>query len=214
MFEWIKKYKALIILTTIIILLGIPFLIHVLFKIKLSEECFITAEWSAGELLGYYGAILTFLGTLVLGFLALHQNQLIKEESDKYTQLMLAKELERNVPRFSVTVVSMLGWADKLEFYLENISENVANNIVISNAKILTADSNIYWEGDNQITLAMIPSASSSKITLGNPEIKEVGSFFKIEMSCKDKYNDTHSYLITGECNGKNEFPIFQITEV
>ena len=41
------------------------------------------AEWSAGDALGYYGAVLSFLGTVILGALALYQNHIIKEEANK-----------------------------------------------------------------------------------------------------------------------------------
>ena len=44
---------ALICVVILLLLMGIPFV----------------AEWSAGDALGYYGAILSFLGTVVLGAL-------------------------------------------------------------------------------------------------------------------------------------------------
>ena len=46
------------------------------------SEAFV-AEWDAGDALGYYGAILSFIGTVVLGALALYQNRIIKTEAEK-----------------------------------------------------------------------------------------------------------------------------------
>lgn len=93
MFEWIKKNKFLIILLSALILVGIPLTIHVLFKMT-SSASFWAAEWSAGEFLSYYGAILAFIGTVALGALALHQNEVFSKQNDKLMQL-------QNVPYFS-----------------------------------------------------------------------------------------------------------------
>jgi hypothetical protein len=40
--------------------MGIPFVINILFKINATTDIFV-AEWSVGDALGYYGAILSFL---------------------------------------------------------------------------------------------------------------------------------------------------------
>ena len=48
--------------------MGVPFVINILFKINATTDILV-AEWSAGDALGYYGAILSFLGTVVLGAL-------------------------------------------------------------------------------------------------------------------------------------------------
>lgn len=55
------------------------------------SEAFV-AEWDAGDALGYYGAILSFIATVVLGALALYQNRIIKTESDKKTALAEEQE--------------------------------------------------------------------------------------------------------------------------
>ena len=53
-------------------------IIHCLFKIHPTEDYdFFVAEWSAGELLQYYGGVLAFSGTVILGALSLHQNEII-----------------------------------------------------------------------------------------------------------------------------------------
>ena len=59
-----KKHKKLIAFITFMIIFGIPFIIHVLFKLHSNIDFFV-AEWTAGELLSYYGSILAFLGTVI-----------------------------------------------------------------------------------------------------------------------------------------------------
>ena len=96
MFEWIKKHKALFFIICVIVLIaliGVPFVINLLFKADTNINVF-QAEWSAGDALGYYGAVLSFLGTVILGALALYQNHMIKEEADKKAALLEEKEQE------------------------------------------------------------------------------------------------------------------------
>lgn len=88
MSEWIRKHKLFVMIILFCILVGGPLVIHCLFKIQLPEKySFFIAEWSAGELLQYYGGGLAFLGTVVLGALSLHQNEIIRQESDKRIEL-------------------------------------------------------------------------------------------------------------------------------
>ncbi|MGM9936590.1 MAG: hypothetical protein ACI38A_04545 [Candidatus Ornithomonoglobus sp.] len=80
--KWINKHKKLI-AAFIILLVFLPIaIIHILFKWH-SNCSFIEAEWEAGEVLGYFGDVLSFVGTVVLGYVAIAQtekaNQLNKE---------------------------------------------------------------------------------------------------------------------------------------
>ena len=81
MFERIKKHKGLCIIiiciAAFVVVIGVPFGINLLFKIQSNINIF-EAEWTAGDALGYYGALLSFIGTVVLGALALYQNHIIK----------------------------------------------------------------------------------------------------------------------------------------
>ena len=49
-------------------------IIHILFKWK--SNCYwIEAEWNAGDALGYFGDVLSFVGTVVLGYIAVKQTE-------------------------------------------------------------------------------------------------------------------------------------------
>lgn len=130
MFNWTKKHKKLIAFIIFLIIFGIPFIIHVLFKLHSNIDFFV-AEWTAGELLSYYGSILAFLGTVILGALSLYQNQIIKQESDKRTELLEQRERESNMPKFRFNFRCSQRDNSRLNFNIENISPNVANNIML-----------------------------------------------------------------------------------
>lgn len=94
MFDWIKKHKIFVFIIAITVTLGVPVIIHIVFKID-SGISFLEAEWEAGDVLAYYGSILSFIGTVVLGALALYQNKLIKEESEKRADIQCRMEYEK-----------------------------------------------------------------------------------------------------------------------
>ena len=99
--DWIKKHRFMLILLFVFLVVCVPLIIHIIFKIP-SEHSFFAPEWSAGELLSYYGAILAFAGTVFLGALALYQNDLFKKQNDKIMQL-------QNVPYFSYVGLEFTG---------------------------------------------------------------------------------------------------------
>lgn len=74
---------AVIILLPIIVL-------HLLFKIR--TDCYwIQADWQSGDVLGYFGDVLSFIGTIILGYIAIIQaekanqlsNELLKIEKNR-----------------------------------------------------------------------------------------------------------------------------------
>lgn len=213
MFEWLKKHKILIVIISIIVILGIPFLIHILFKIHPHNNFFV-AEWTAGDLLSYYGSILAFLGTVILGALALYQNSIIKEESDRRNALIEQREHDSNMPKFSAAYTLANGNIANLRFEIKNISENIANELAIYEIKILKPNNDVFWKSDKSYSFSSISSESSVKIELSNPAIYENGYIFSMEMCAKDKYNEQHTYMIRGICEKVNDFPKFKIIEI
>ena len=63
----------------IVFVIGIPLLINLAFKIK-APFSLLVAEWTAGDLLNFYGAVMVFIGTACLSALALHQNNVFKNK--------------------------------------------------------------------------------------------------------------------------------------
>lgn len=113
--KWInghKKFSVFLILITVLI----PIIVtHILFKIK--TGCgWIIAEWEAGDILGYCGDILSFLGTIILGYVAICQTQKANDISEKLMELDLVKmkpcfDLE-NSQRF---FMSLIGDTNKMK---------------------------------------------------------------------------------------------------
>lgn len=213
MFEWIKKHKVFLIFISISSLVVVPLVIHILFKFDV-ENSFFSAEWTAGEFLGYYGSVLSFVGTVVLGALALYQNKLIKDESEKHEQTLISQEHERNMPKFSVNASGSNGNCLKLSIKICNNSENIASNIDIYDAKILTPEQKLLWQAEKPQHLQIIAPMKDVEVKFDNPSIDQYESLFIIYMKCEDKYNDMHKYEIFGIYHESDPFPKFEIKEI
>ena len=98
-------------------------------KIPAISEAFV-AEWDAGDALGYYGAILSFIGTVVLGALALYQNHIIKTEADKKAALAEEQEHAENMPRFFMHFGGASGFCGSLKFVIMNVSSNIIQRLL------------------------------------------------------------------------------------
>ena len=211
-FDWIKKHWIIVLLLTFVVVLGVPIGIHLLFKIH-PRVSFFSAEWSAGDALNYYGSILSFIGTVVLGALALYQNRLIKTEADKRAAILEEKEHEKNMPKFVATSRSCNGNCSNLHFDIKNISENTATEIIVFDIHISSGDGRHLWTSSQPYSFASIPANSQVDVKLNNIPIQD-GSIFSMQMQCRDKYSELHQYSITGIYYIKNNFPKFTITEI
>lgn len=90
--NWIKTNKIKTLLYTILLLLGPLIIVHLLFKWNSGCD-FISAEWSAGDLIAYIAGFETFIGTVVLGIIAVWQSDRANITNDNL--LNLTKENER-----------------------------------------------------------------------------------------------------------------------
>ena len=212
MFDWLKRHKILITIISFVIIFGVPLIIHVLFKIK-APNSFWVAEWSAGDLLSYYGSILAFLGTVVLGILALYQNHIIKIESDRRTELLEQMEYERNIPKFSAFSNGTQGRKSHLKFNIQNISENIASEVKLYNIKIFSPNNDIIWKSNDDYQYPCIPSNGIYQVDLKNPGLEEEGCIFFLELQCTDKFNKLHKFEIKGLCQKGENYPAFKVTK-
>jgi hypothetical protein len=74
MFDWINKHKKKIIIGTVLAVVVVPVIIHIIFKIP-AFNSFLEAEWSAGDMLTYYGALLAGVLAIIGVFLTVMYSQ-------------------------------------------------------------------------------------------------------------------------------------------
>lgn len=217
MFERIKKHKGLCIIiiciAAFVVVIGVPFGINLLFKIQSNINIF-EAEWTAGDALGYYGALLSFIGTVVLGALALYQNHIIKQEADRRALLVEKREHIENMPKFHMQFRSCFGFGNKIEFSISNISENIAYGIRIYDIRIREKETTL-WESEKVYNKASLASKNEYKVSTDSPEIKDVDEFSLTAcMSCKDKYEQRHDYFLKMSCSKPNKYSCDAVKEL
>lgn len=186
-----KKKIILSIVGICFAIIGIPIIIHILFKMNLGIK-WIEAEWTAGEFLAYYGNVLSFLGTIVLSSLALWQNKKIKDESDRHTRYLEKLEIDKNTPQFIVKKMVSGPNNSNLEISINNISDNVAYSVQIFNFKLCSLEK-ILWETEKCWNYQAIKPNEQVNLQLNNLAITEE-LLLKFEMQSFDKFFIIHYY--------------------
>lgn len=194
-------------------IVGIPAGIHIIFSIHTTNE-FLTAKWTAGELLSYYGSVLTFAGTVSLGALSIYQTQKISQESDKRAQLLDQKEHDKELPKIVLKNNAANGNANKLRVALKNISENLATNIMVYNIHITDQNGEVMWSGDKKYSFDAIAGMREVQFGLENPAIRD-GQKILIEYCYMDKFNYKHCIEAVGimDTQKNKSFPTFSERE-
>jgi uncharacterized membrane protein len=215
MFDWMKKHQQAVIISAIItifvLIFLVPFVINLLFKLK-SNGIF-SAEWSAGDFLQYYGSLLTFASTVILSLLVLWQNKTIRDETEKRTELAAEMEIIKNMPKFSCKSNVSNGYVSKLRFTVTNVSENVANDFLVCNIKIIDEQEETFWSTTTEYRLDALLGDKEFMIELNNPALEKDGLSFCFNIKCKDKFNYERVYDVIGKCEKRNTHPRFKVIE-
>lgn len=167
----------LICVAILLLLIGVPLVINVLFKVPAVADMFV-AEWDAGDALGYYGAILSFIGTVVLGALALYQNHIIKAEADRKAALAEEQEHAENMPRFFLRLYGASGFCGKLKIAIMNVSNNIAYDINLYDIKLEQGSKTIWEYKDTYGSPVINPQKTSRFKRKHHPRITTKTSFF------------------------------------
>lgn len=153
-----------------------PVIINELYR----RETFYITEWGANEVFVFYGAVLTFIGSLFLGGVATFQNNKLSVLNER----MLRIEENKNCPYIEITTSDMKQqsiWNDTNEKIQFDIGKEVMINptrwvkVVIRNKKDITI---------NKVILKKVSIECDNKIK----EYKDVS-----------KYNE-HIYLSANSC--------------
>lgn len=149
MFEIIKKYKKRICILITIFVLGVPFLIHCLFKLH-SRYDFFVAEWSAGDILSYCGTMLLGLVTIYLAYVAVKQTQAANDTNDR---LLKIEEMERKAFVKLNLDESKIEERDDIKFVkvcFENLTNNLIVDFDIENSRALLFKTNWVFDQESE----------------------------------------------------------------
>ena len=192
MFEKLSKHKKTIFLTIVVGIIGGPIIIHVLYKMKTNNP-FVWSEWSAGELLAYYGNALSFIGTLVLSLLALWQNHDMCIQNIEHKKQLEEIEYKSNLPYFTVEKIMSEKRDMNLEMSLTNQSNNMAYGVEIFGVKMCEND-DVIWISEKKFEYHVIKPGENVHFQLDNIEVNNDAEL-KFNLNYYDKYLKQH-YLV------------------
>lgn len=118
---WIKKNNMLFSLIILLLFITPLIVTHILFKVNSGTQ-WLSAEWTAGDVLAYIAGFEAFIGTIALGALAFWQNQQIHKQ-----------HVESLAPALSMSLISFKG---VLYLTVKNTGHNEAKEINIYIEKI------------------------------------------------------------------------------
>lgn len=190
----------------IVLCLATPVLINIAFQ-HVAPVGVLEARWTPGELLGYAGGVFSCLGTVFLGCLTLHQNRLLRDETNR----RIATEEERSRlafrPAFSIAFRKRTG--ERIEFTLQNVSPSFARNIVISGIVGIDDKEQTKWRSDN-LTIPFLDKEDSYHIQVGeldSSKLQTTNKLARIEMhlSCINQFGKEYLFKLTGFYTDESE---------
>lgn len=191
MIDFVKKYKWLLIILLIILLVGVPVIIGFIYA-------GIGDPIPSGDLLSYYGAALSFIGTALLSCLALYQTNLIQKKEEEKEELLKKQEIERNQPKFRIKKVNSDSKMSLIDCNIINISDNVAYNVSIKDMNIYK-DNAVAGSIESIFSKSAVLPAEAYDFTLNI--LGDCSGFdgIRATMTYKDKYETEHDMLIIGK---------------
>ncbi len=91
-----KQPKKIIFTIVYMLLVFVPTCINLSYKIGANVNIFIYTDITVNDMIGFYGDVLSFIGTVSLGALALWQNNHLTKQNQKYSEEIKAQEEEKN----------------------------------------------------------------------------------------------------------------------
>lgn len=134
--KWYKKWWLWLLIGIIII-----FVIPIVINFCYTEIDFCPTDWNGGDVLQFYGSILSFTGTILLGVLALWQNYTLNRQNASYQRMLEIKDL----PVFQINIICFDGLLSKPKIQITNITNNVATNFEVLKCGIRVSDSEEYF---------------------------------------------------------------------
>ena len=193
--------------------IGMPLLINKAFTVPAKRALF-AVDWDAKDALAYYGSALGFIGTAIFSGLALWQNHVIKTESDKHTEHLEQMEKRKNMPILYVGGGSYNGSCQNMTFNIQNLSENIALDVVVSRVYILNKDGTEFWVSEGEYKCPHLGKGSIG-VSMKNPGLTNLEQIVSFQISFQDKFGDYHRIMVEGKQVGtKIDFPRFFTKEI
>lgn len=213
---WHKKWWVRLIGVFLIIgLILIPFAINYAYMKGLTLDKPNTA-FSASDLLSFYGAVLTFLGTSVLGLVAYKQTEIhYKSSQDSTTANTLCPYFviekvgyrKNDIAEFEKNHFTVIG-SNSAQVIIKNIGQGVACNVTYTKGKYFGRRASPVVDVDDYINFSIpLDGTFDYPITVSD-SYKNWGKVYKKEIYYQNvlgyQYRQILSYKLTDEYSGED----------
>lgn len=97
---WLKKHKVIAVIIAFLVFCGPLVIVHILFKYH-PVNTFWTAEWTAGDVIGYIAGFEALVGTVMLGIVSISLAKQANTTNDKILNITRETERLAVIPYFS-----------------------------------------------------------------------------------------------------------------
>lgn len=221
-----KKHKKAIIICTIIGFFAPLIIVHLLFK-WYSGIDFLVAEWGAGDLLGYIGTALTFIGTIVLSIFALLASnkanalseKVIEMEKDRYRLELRPFVLVSNWEAYEINSKELVD--DPKEKYIQigmyktektlglvlELTNTTQSCITVQYNRGIVRNPDLCWGNvavnQENLKMTLAPGDTDKFIFYASPEFmeKQISQRVTVELTLENRfakrYKETFVIIIT-----------------
>jgi len=215
-----KRYKFIIgigivlFLSVIFFIIVMPLILNKIYYSD-SQSHFFEVNFSLDTILGYYGTVLTFIGTTLLGAITVYQNHIAQKKTDEVNRLtlelqnkvaFLAEEQykqviaqsEKNVPKFELQIDLISGYYKDLRCILKNVSDTIVSGInhlsfgVVNELENITTVNVI-----TKIKKSSLSSGEATTISFSNIALNGLGNDIFWRFKCEDSYGNVFYYKAT-----------------
>ena len=209
-----KTYKKMSIVITITLLLLfiiiVPLFINWIYYLNTPWDIF-KVGYDLQNILGYYGAVLTFLGTVSLGVITVFQNYLSHQKTNEINKLTLElqkksmamaeqryekeklNEIMKTTPKFELKNSGSNGNHMNLKVNLKNVSD-----IIISGIKSISFE--VFDETNAIVTTShkvksketSLSPGESTIIEFHNDQLRSENSTIVWSFQCEDQFGNIH----------------------
>lgn len=195
MINWMKEHKVIsfliVSLLLVFILIVMPLVINAVYYME-APCSFLKVGYDISSILNFYGAVLTFIGTVSLGIITVFQNYLSQKKSDEVNRLTLElqkksmvlaeqkyekeKQFEKNknIPKFEIHNVSSNGNYMNLQVTMKNVSNNIVSSIKPISFTVIDDKNSILISSDNiKIDKFSLMQGDEAHIRFNNAMLKE-----------------------------------------
>lgn len=138
----LAKLILYIIFAFLFMIFIIPILINHIYFLN-APFPFMEVDYEINNLLGFYGSVLTFFGTSILGIITVYQNHISQQKTHEINMLTLelqkksmalaektyAEANEEKVPKLEIKINGYGGYHQDLRLIVKNVSADIISNL-------------------------------------------------------------------------------------